>query len=77
MSFWKTLFKGSLNKPPQDEDAYSLEWRIRFLTARSEYLSKKLRKSGRDVPSLGKLPEDLEMRNLALQNHVERLEKMI
>ncbi len=77
MSFWKTLFKGSLKKPPQDEDAYNLEWRNRFLTARSEYLSKKLRKSGRGVPSLGKLPEDLELQNQTLQNHVERLEKMI
>lgn len=77
MGFWKKLFSEENQNSAVDEDAYSLEWRNRYLSARKAHLLKKLTKAGRGAPTFEKLPEDLNAKNQALEKQINRLEHMI
>ena len=83
MGFWKSLFKAPLadkatiEESAQKNDTYELEWRNRFLIARKEHLSKKLRKAGRGLPNFEAMPEHPQAQNEVLIKQVERLEDMI
>ena len=83
MGFWKNLFQASPADKARNEelsqqhDAYALEWRNRFLIARKEHLSEKLKKAGRGLPNFEIMPEHPQAQNEALKKQVRCLEDMI